>query len=89
MILLRVGFALAIAASCPPLFATRVSAHNAGSMPRFEPAQCPQLAPQLSNARCGYLVVPEDRNRPLERIIRNFVAIIPARSADKASDPIV
>ena len=87
--LLRVGFALAIAASCPSLLATRVSAQNTGALPRFEPAPCPPLAPQLSNARCGYLVVPEDRNRPLDRAIRNFVAIVPARSADKASDPIV
>ncbi|HEX7917320.1 MAG TPA: alpha/beta fold hydrolase [Rudaea sp.] len=71
------------------MLATRVSTHNTGVVPRFEPAQCPQLPPQLSKARCGYLVVPEDRSHPLERTIRNFVAVIPAKSADKASDPIV
>ena len=86
---LRVGFALTIAASCLSFLATRVSAQDTGVVPRFEPAQCPPLAPQLSNARCGYLVVPEDRSHPLDRTIRNFVAIIPAKSASKASDPIV
>ena len=45
--------------------------------------------PQLANARCGYLVVPEDRSQPSGRTIQLFVAIIPAQSGKSAPDPIV
>jgi len=43
----------------------------------------------LTNARCGYLVVPEDRSQPSGRTIQLFVAIIPAQSGKSAPDPIV
>jgi hypothetical protein len=57
---------------------------------RFDPIQCPPNLPtQLTNARCGYLVVPEDRTQPDDRTIQLFVAIIPAQSGKSAPDPVV
>ncbi len=43
----------------------------------------------LANARCGDLVVPEDRSRPGGRTVRLIVAIIPALSARPKPDPVV
>jgi pimeloyl-ACP methyl ester carboxylesterase len=61
----------------------------AQNTPRFDPIQCPDLPKQLANARCGYLVVPEDRSQPSGRTIQLFVAIIPAQSGQSAPDPVV
>ena len=56
---------------------------------RFETAPCPRLSVKaLSGARCGYLVVPENRGR-LDKTIRLLVAVIPALSARPAPDPVV
>ena len=44
----------------------------ARNTPRFDPIQCPDDFPQLTNARCGYLVVPEDRSQPSGRTIQLF-----------------
>jgi pimeloyl-ACP methyl ester carboxylesterase len=59
--------------------------------PRFESAPCPDLPEplRLPTARCGFLVVPEDRSRPEGRTIRLAVAIIPAVSPKPAPDPLV
>lgn len=43
----------------------------------------------LKTARCGYLVVPENRSRPTGRSIRLAVAIVPPVSRTPAPDPIV
>jgi pimeloyl-ACP methyl ester carboxylesterase len=58
--------------------------------PRFESAPCPTLpVPFPQDARCGFLVVPENRSRPEGRTIRLAVAIVPAVSPLPAPDPIV
>jgi hypothetical protein len=59
--------------------------------PRFEPAPCPDLPEPLAlpTARCGFLVVPENRSQPEGRRIRLAVAIVPAVSPQPAPDPIV
>ena len=61
------------------------------TVPRFEPASCPKLpgTEQLAKASCGYLVVPENHNRPTGRTIRLMVAKYPARSTEKRPDPVV
>jgi pimeloyl-ACP methyl ester carboxylesterase len=73
-------------------------AATAGSEPsgepaaHFETAPCPKTPhpiPALKSARCGYLVVPEDRKHPNGRTIRNAVAILPAKSNHPKPDPIV
>jgi pimeloyl-ACP methyl ester carboxylesterase len=60
-------------------------------VPRFEPAPCPKLpgTEELAKASCGYLVVPENHNRPTGRTIRLMVAKYPASSAEKRADPVV
>ena len=56
----------------------------------FESAACPTVAiPALKSARCGFLVVPENRARPNGRTIRLAVAIVPSLSATPAPDPVV
>lgn len=56
--------------------------------PTFEPAACPVTLP-LKDARCGFLVVPENRARSNRRTIRLAVAIVPSVSRTPASDPVV
>ena len=69
---------------------------QAGYEPRFESAPCPTLPEPLPplrealpTARCGFLIVPENRRRPEGRTIRLAVAIVPAISPHPAPDPIV
>jgi pimeloyl-ACP methyl ester carboxylesterase len=80
------AFALVVVVSCVTFLAPAAFAWDT---PRFDPIPCPDLPPQLASARCGYLVVPEDRSQPSDRTIKNFVAIIPAQSARPAPDPVV
>lgn len=61
--------------------------------PRFESASCPfpvtggALPP--SDIRCGYLVVPENRQVDTGRTIKVAVAVIRAQSPHPAPDPLV
>jgi pimeloyl-ACP methyl ester carboxylesterase len=58
----------------------------------FESAPCPQRSPAiqaLATARCGYLVVPENRSKRNGRTIRLAVATIPSAALRPAPDPIV
>src|SRR5579863_405111 len=61
-------------------------------MPRFEAAPCPKTPgpiKELRDARCGFLVVPENRSSRKSRVIRLAVAIIPSRSKPAQPDPVV
>jgi pimeloyl-ACP methyl ester carboxylesterase len=63
-----------------------------GAAPRFEPSACPttpEPIDALKTARCGMLVVPENRAHDAGRSIRLAVAILPAQSPNKKADPIV
>lgn len=59
-----------------------------GHPARFVPGPCPQT-PEPVPGRCGFLEVPENRERPTGRTIRLAVAIIPAASKTAAADPVV
>jgi pimeloyl-ACP methyl ester carboxylesterase len=78
------------------------SSAAAATPSRFNPRPCSALKvrfqgkvfaagsqPGLENARCGYLVVPENRRHPTGRTIRLAVAIAPPVSRTPASDPVV
>jgi pimeloyl-ACP methyl ester carboxylesterase len=79
---------IVVAASA--LVVSPAAAAQAGYEPRFESAPCPAVpVPFPNNARCGFLVVPENRSRPEGRTIRLAVAIVPAVSPQPAPDPIV
>ena len=66
--------------------------HHTPSAPRFQTAPCPKTPEPieaLSHARCGFLLVPENRTKGNSPIIRLAVAIIPSRSQPAKPDPIV
>jgi hypothetical protein len=54
----------------------------------FEPAPCPTSKenPALAMARCGVLVVPENRGKPSDRTIRLTVALVPAKTPTPAAE---
>ncbi len=60
-------------------------------VPRFEPSACPIAIPETEkeNARCGYLVVPENRSRKDSRLIRLPVIILNSSSPNPAPDPVL
>jgi pimeloyl-ACP methyl ester carboxylesterase len=65
---------------------------SARPTPRFEAAPCPKTPEpinELKNARCGFLIVPENRSSRKGRIIRLAVAIVPSRSKPARPDPVV
>jgi pimeloyl-ACP methyl ester carboxylesterase len=58
--------------------------------PTFDSAACPNVSPRAPrNARCGFLVVPENRTKANRRTIRLAVAIVPSVSRTPAPDPVV
>jgi pimeloyl-ACP methyl ester carboxylesterase len=74
------------------LVVSPAAAAQARYEPRFESAPCPPIPfplPALENARCGFLVVPENRSQPEGRKIRLAVAIVPAVAQQPAPDPLV
>lgn len=76
----------------PSVGAATATSARATRTPRFVAGPCPKTAepvPALATARCGFLVVPENRAKPTGRTIRLAVAIIPAASTTPAPDPIV
>jgi pimeloyl-ACP methyl ester carboxylesterase len=77
----------------PALPVSIASAAEPAATPRFETATCPvaggEPIPGLEAARCGYLIVPENRTKPESRTIRLAVAIVPAASGKAEPDPIV
>jgi pimeloyl-ACP methyl ester carboxylesterase len=92
--LMRVRRLLAVltVVAASALVVSPAAAAQAGYEPRFESAPCPDLPKPVAlpgNARCGFLVVPENRSRPEGRTIRLAVAIVPAVSPRPAPDPIV
>jgi pimeloyl-ACP methyl ester carboxylesterase len=91
-LVLALGLLIACAAIAPPVLARALHVPaGPASVPRFEPATCPELqgVEWLARAHCGYLVVPEARSRPNGRITRLMVAEYPAQSAQKRLDPIL
>ncbi|WP_330333147.1 alpha/beta hydrolase [Streptomyces sp. NBC_00536] len=60
--------------------------------PRFVPGACPKTpepVEALSDAKCGFLEVPENRSHPDSRTIKLAVARIPAASDKPAAEPVV
>jgi pimeloyl-ACP methyl ester carboxylesterase len=86
----RRWLAVLIVVAASALVVSPAAAAQAGYEPRFESAPCPTLpVPFPQNARCGFLVVPENRSRPEGRTIRLAVAIVPAVAQQPAPDPLV
>ena len=63
-----------------------------GAEEMFQARPCPKLAPPLpalEKARCGVLVVPENRLKSDGNTFRLNVAIIPSKAVPPAPDPVV
>jgi pimeloyl-ACP methyl ester carboxylesterase len=66
-----------------PIACSEVSVHRGGRLIAASSIRA------LRTARCGYLVVPENRSRPTGRTIRLAVALVPPVSQTPAPDPVV
>ena len=90
VLLIMVGAAVALLSNVTAAGAS--SAASSLPVPRFERAACPtEPFPTTlpADARCGFLIVPENRTRANGRTIRLTVGIVPAASRTPAPDPIV
>lgn len=88
--LAAVGLAALVASTA--LAAVGHATTTTTSTPRFESGPCPETPEPieaLDTARCGYLVVPENRANPTGREIKLAVAIVPAVAKQPKTDPIV
>lgn len=68
------------------------SAHAGPYTPRFQAAACPRTPEPiaaLAKARCGFLIVPENRSIPRGRLVRLAVAIVPPAEKAVPSEPVV
>jgi pimeloyl-ACP methyl ester carboxylesterase len=74
---------LLITLACPAWSA------RADQLPRFETTPCRSFDLDEEGARCGFLIVPENREDPGKRTLRLAVAILESRSADPQPDPVV
>jgi pimeloyl-ACP methyl ester carboxylesterase len=61
----------------------------AATIPRFESTACWQSIPASASARCGFLVVPENRAKANGKTIRVAVAIVRAAGKRLDSTPLV
>jgi hypothetical protein len=86
LVVVVVGAAVAL------LTSPTAGAASALQAPRFEPTACPtEPFPTTlpADARCGFLIVPENRTKANGRTIRLTVGIVPAASPTPAPDPVV
>lgn len=82
---------LACGALCT-VFGAGITANAKPGGPVFVPGPCPappQPIDELRHARCGQLIVPENRERSGSPKIRLSVAIVASRSSHRKNDPIV
>jgi pimeloyl-ACP methyl ester carboxylesterase len=81
LILVLLGFSLALATTAP--------ANAAADIPRFEPGPCPIEVPEEAMVECGTLVAPEDYENPAGRTVRLPVFIIRSPNPNAAPDPLL
>ncbi len=90
LVLLSV-FVLAISA-CSGKSTTAGASSDSSRPPRFQAEPCPKTPEPieaLKTARCGFLIVPENRSSRKSPVIRLVVAIVPAHSRPAKPDPVV
>ena len=84
--------ALLVCSSCSAQSTVPSPSPSVKTTPRFEAAACPKTPEpieELKTARCGFLIVPENRAIPNGRIIRIAVAIVRSQSMHPLPDPIL
>jgi pimeloyl-ACP methyl ester carboxylesterase len=63
---------------------------STGAVPRFESTACKHTLEAGSTTKCGYLIVPEDRNDAADtRTIRLYVTIFKSLTGDSSNPPLV
>jgi pimeloyl-ACP methyl ester carboxylesterase len=84
--------ATALAVLTAGLASALAATQAGGAVPasHFVRAACPeQLPPSVHGARCGYLIVPENRATGSAKTIRLAVAVIPAKHRHPGATPVV
>ena len=71
------------------LFWPLVSGAQQKSVPRTEPSDCVFTAGSSYKTRCGYLVVPENREKPLGPTIKLPYIYVESNNPAKHSDPVL
>lgn len=79
---------LAVATACIVTSTAESNPGPGGRVPRFESAPCWTTVPASVSARCGFLVVPENRAKQNGKTIRVAVAIVRAASKTPDSTPL-
>jgi pimeloyl-ACP methyl ester carboxylesterase len=90
--LMLIAICAVVAATLPLASPANAGAGSGLPVPRFVPTACPTKPVPTTlpaNARCGFLVVPENRAKPNGRTLRLTVGIVPAKSPHPAPDPVV
>jgi len=90
--LMLIAICTVVATALPLASPANASAGSKLPVSRFEPTACPTKPIPTTlpaNARCGFLVVPENRAKPNGHTIRLTVGIVPAASPHPAPDPVV
>jgi pimeloyl-ACP methyl ester carboxylesterase len=89
---LLIAICTVVATALPLASPASAGAGSGRPVPRFVRAACPTKPVPTTlpaDARCGFLVVPENRAEPDGRTIDLTVGIVPAASAHPAPDPLV
>jgi pimeloyl-ACP methyl ester carboxylesterase len=71
------------------LFGALVSGAQHNSVPRIEPSDCFFTADSSYKTRCGYLVVPENREKPQGTSIKLPYIYVESNNPAKHSDPVL
>ena len=90
--LMLIAICTVVATALPLASPASAGARSALPVPRFVPTVCPTKPIPTTlpaDARCGFLVVPENRAEPDGRTIDLTVGIVPAASPHPAPDPVV
>lgn len=60
-----------------------------GNLPRIESSDCIYKADSLHKTRCGFLIVPENRQHPQGRTIKLPFIYVESNNPDKSPDPVL
>jgi pimeloyl-ACP methyl ester carboxylesterase len=71
------------------LTAPVVSGAQQNNVPRIEPSDCIYKADSLHKTRCGFLIVPENRQHPQGRTIKLPFIYVESNNPDKSPDPVL
>jgi pimeloyl-ACP methyl ester carboxylesterase len=83
------GIAVAFALFGGTAMAVPASATAAGNAPAFEEGTCPDEVPRSDRVTCGFVTVPENRDRPKGNEVRLAVAIVHPEEPHPTAAPLL